>query len=123
MFLKFLRFTKDLKYDLQKFDNILYRVIIFKVKDFSNVCDSMFKSVNNSYKVSQVKKFLQQLQYSIFVEIFNDSDFMKMLAIEHESIVVLDSLAGILRVTIFTPPWSKDLLARVVLMDDLFYYQ
>jgi hypothetical protein len=44
MFLKFIRFTKKLDYEIQKFDNILYRVLVFRVKDFSDVCDSMFKS-------------------------------------------------------------------------------
>ena len=42
-------------------DTILYRVIIFKVKDFTNICDSMFKSDNNSYKVSQVKNYFIQI--------------------------------------------------------------
>jgi len=61
MFLKFIRFTKKLNYDIQKFDNILYRVIIFRVKDFSDECDSIFKSANNFYKIDQVKKSLRQL--------------------------------------------------------------
>ena len=34
----------------------------------------------------------------------------------------MDSLAGIHRVTVFKQPRSKYLLARVVMMDDLFYY-
>ena len=41
MFLKFIGFTKKLNYEIQKFDNILYRVIIFR----SDECDSIFKSV------------------------------------------------------------------------------
>jgi hypothetical protein len=123
MLLKFIRFTKELDYDIQKFDNILYRVIIFRVKDFSDVCDSMFKSDNNFYKVSQVKGFLRQLQQNIFLEIFNDSDFIQTLAFQHESIVEMDSLTGIPRVTLFKQPGSKYLLARVVLMDNLFHYQ
>lgn len=123
LFLKFLRFTKDLNYDLQELDTILYRVIIFKVKDLTTFCESMFNSDDDSYKVRQVKKFLEQLQSSIFVEIFNDSDFMQLLPIEHQSIVNSDRLAGIHRVTLFIPPQSKGLLARVVLMEDLFHYQ
>ena len=58
MFLKFIKFTKKLNYDIQKFENIDYRVIIFRVKDFSNKCDCIFKSTNNFYKTNQVKKFL-----------------------------------------------------------------
>jgi hypothetical protein len=83
----------------------------------------MFKSDNNFYKVSQVKGFLRQLQQNIFLEIFNDSDFIQTLAFQHESIVEMDSLTGIPRVTLFKQPGSKYLLARVVLMDNLFHYQ
>jgi hypothetical protein len=115
MFLKFLGFTKKLNYQIRKFDGIPYRVIIFRVKDFSDQCDSLFNSSNNFYKIDQVKKFLRQLQQNIFVEIFNDSHYM-------QNIVEMDSLAGIHRVTIFKQPGSKYLLARVVMMDDLFYY-
>ena len=47
---------------------------------------------------------------------------MQTLASQNQTIVEMDSLAGIHRVTIFKPPESKYLLARVVMMDDLFYY-
>ena len=119
MFLKFIAFTKKLDYQIRKFDSISYRVIIFRVKDFSHQCDSLFKSSDNSYKVKQVKKFLRQLQQNVFVETFNDSKYMHS---QHQTIVEMDSLAGIHRVTIFKPPASKYLLARVVMIDDLFYY-
>ena len=122
MFLKFIAFTKKLDYDIRKFDSIPYRIIIFRVKDFSDECHSLFKSSNNFYKIDQVKKFLRQLQQNIFVEIFNDSNSMRILASQHQTIVEMDSLAGIHRVTVFKQPRSKYLLARVVMMDDLFYY-
>ena len=122
MFLKFISFTKNLDCEIQKLDSIDYRVIVFRVKDFTDECDSLFKSSDNSYKVKQVKHFLRQLQQNIFVEIFNDSHYMQTLASQHQTIVEMDSLAGIHRVTIFKPPESKYLLARVVMMDDLFYY-
>jgi len=61
MFLKFIAFTKKLDYQIREFDSIDYRVIIFRVKDFSDQCDSLFKSSDNSYKVKQVKHFLRQL--------------------------------------------------------------
>ena len=75
-----------------------------------------------SYKVKQVKNFLRQLQQNIFVEIFNDSHYIQTIASQHQTIVEMDSLTGIHRVTIFKQPRSKYLLARVVMMDDLFYY-
>ena len=95
---------------------------IFRVKDFSDECDSLFKSSNNFYKIDQVKKVFKQLQQNIFVEIFNDSNYMQTLASQHQTIVEMDSLAGIHRVNIFKQPRSKYLLAKVVMMDDLFYY-
>jgi hypothetical protein len=122
MVLKFIAFTKKLDYEIRTFDSIDYRVIVFKVKDFSDECDSLFNSSNNFYNIDQVKKFLRQLQQNIFVEIFNDSHYMQTLASQHQTIVEMDSLAGIHRVTIFKPPGSKYLLARVVMMDNLFYY-
>ena len=82
--------------------------------------DSLFKSSNNFYKIDQVKKFLRQLQQNLFVEIFNDSNYMQTLASQHQTIVEMDSLAGIHRVTIFKQPRSKYLLARVVTMDCFF---
>ena len=123
MFLKFIRFTKELEYEIQKFDNILYRVLVFRVKDFSNVCDSMFKSDNNYYKIRQVKQFLRQLQENIFLEIFNDSDFIQILALENQSIIEMDRLTGIPRVTLFKQPRSNYLVARIVLLEDLFHYR
>ena len=45
---------------------------------------------------------------------------MQTLASQHQTIVEMDSLAGVYRVTVFKQPRSKYLLARVV--DDLFYY-
>lgn len=122
MFLKFINFTKNLDCETQKLDSIDYRVIVFRVKDFTHECDFLFKSSDNSYKVKQVKHFLRQLQQSIFVEIFNDSHYMQTFTSKHQTIVEMDSLAGIHRVTIFKPSESKYLLARVVMMDDLFYY-
>ena len=47
---------------------------------------------------------------------------MQTLASQHQNIVEIDSLAAIHRVTIFKQPRSKYLLARVVMIDDLFYY-
>ena len=122
MFLKFIAFTKKLDYQIRKFDCIDYRVIVFRVKDFSDECHSLFNSSNNFYKIDQVKKFLRELQQNIFVEIFNDSHYIQTIASQHQTIVEMDSLTGIHRVTIFKQPRSKYLLARVVMMDDLFYY-
>nr|YP_010448086.1 hypothetical protein NRL27_pgp113 [Nitzschia dubiiformis]UTQ75567.1 hypothetical protein [Nitzschia dubiiformis] len=122
MFLKFISFTKNLDCEIQKLDSIDYRVIVFRVKDFTDECDSLFNSSNNFYKIDQVKKFLRELQQNIFVEIFNDSHYMQTLASKHQTIVEMDSLPGIHRVTIFKPSESKYLLAQVVMIDDLFYY-
>jgi len=48
---------------------------------------------------------------------------MQILTFEHQPIIEIDRLAGIHHVTVFKQPGSKYLLARVVLMDDLFHYQ
>ena len=43
-------------------------------------------------------------------------------ASQHQTIVEMDSLAGVHRITVFKQPRSKYLLARVVMMNDLVYY-
>ena len=98
-------------------------MLVFRVKDFSDVCDSMFKSDNNYYKIRQVKQFLRQLQENIFLEIFNDSDFIQILALENQSIIEMDRLTGIPRITLFKQPRSNYLVARIVLLEDLFNYR
>jgi len=51
MFLKFISFTKNLDCEIQKLDSIDYQVIVFRVKNFIDECDLLFKSSDNSYKV------------------------------------------------------------------------
>ena len=75
MFLKFIAFNKKLDYQIQKFDDIAYRDIIFRVKDFSHECYSLFKSsdvtlnrsnifLDNCNKIS-LYRFLVTLTISI----------------------------------------------------------
>lgn len=80
-FIMFLKFIKESEYETDKLNNIVYRLIIFRVKDFSDVCDLMFKSNNNYYKITQVKQFLQQLQENIFLKIFDYSDLTQILTL------------------------------------------
>ena len=47
---------------------------------------------------------------------------MQTLTSQDQTIIEMDRLAGIHRVTVFKQPRSNYLLARVVMMDDLFYY-
>lgn len=97
MFLKFIAFTKKLDYEIRKFDSISYRVIIVRVKDFSDECHFLFRSSNNFYKIKQIKNFLRELQQNIFVEIFNDSNSIRILASQHQTRVEIDSLGAIHR--------------------------
>lgn len=95
MFLKFIGFTKKLEYEIRKFDSIPCQVIIFRVKNFSDECNYLFKSSNNFYKIDQVKKFLRQLQQKTFIEIFNDSYYVQTLVSQHQTIIEMDSLVEI----------------------------
>lgn len=121
MFLKFIRFTKKLNYEIQKFENINYRVIIFRVKDFTDECDFIFNSNDKKYKNTMIKQYLQELQQNIFVEVFNDSYSMKTLIFQSQT--KSDRLSGIFRITFYTQSGSNYLLARVIMMDSLFHYQ
>ena len=122
-FIKFIRFTENLEYQIKEFDGILYRVIIFRVKDFSKICDSMFKSDNDFYKISQVKQFLLQSQRNIFLEIFDDSDFIQTLNLPNKTTIEMDNLSAISRVTFFKQPSYNYLMTRIVLIDELFHYK
>ena len=83
----------------------------------------MFKSENNYYKIRQVKHFLRELQENIFLEIFNDSDFIQILVLDNQSIIEMNRLTGISRVILFKQPRSNYLVARTVLLEDLFHYK
>ena len=48
---------------------------------------------------------------------------MQILTFQHQTIIEMDQLTGIHCVTVFKQPGSNYLLARVVLMNDLFHYQ
>jgi len=49
MFLKFVKFTTSLDYKTEIFDGDSYRVIIFRVKDFLDVCHSHYNFQNEYY--------------------------------------------------------------------------
>lgn len=48
---------------------------------------------------------------------------MQIITFKHQTIIEMDQLAGIHRGTVFKQSGSNYLLARVVLIDDLFHYQ
>lgn len=57
MFLKFLKFNTSLECKTEIFDGNFYRILIFRVKYFLNVCHSYYNSQNEYYKMQKTKDF------------------------------------------------------------------
>jgi hypothetical protein len=112
MFLKLIRYTRELDYETQyiDFDKVPYRTFTFKVRDFAKLCDSMFDSDDDDYKIQKTKNFFRKLQTKVFVQTFNDSEFIQILE---------DRLPCILRISFLN--LNRCLLVRVPIMDALFY--
>jgi hypothetical protein len=121
--LQLLKFTRNLKYEMMKFDSIDYRVVKFRVDDFAKICDFLFKSENNHYKVHQTKRILAGLQQTIFLEIFDDPKFVKLLDFAKVgSDRNQDYIVGFPRLTFSECPITKYSLVRIVMVNDLFLY-
>lgn len=109
MFLKFLKFTKNLDYEMEMFANTSYRRIVFRVKDFLKVCDSFYNSQNEYYKTEKTRQFLVELQQNLLITFFSDSYFKSLLSIPH--------------VELYKCKQSKCWLAKIWLVEELFDYQ
>ena len=109
MFLKFLKFSSCLDYKTEIFDGDLYRVVIFRVKDFLEVSHSHYSSQDEYYKMQKTRDFLRDLQQNLFISSFTDNYFK--------------SLVTIPKLQLYKCKKSKCWLTRVLLLEELFDYQ
>lgn len=93
MFLKFLKFSSSLDYKTEIFDGDLYRVVIFRVKDFLDVSHSHYNSQDEYYKMQKTRDFLRDLQQNLFISYFTDSYFKSLVTIVSKK--QLDALSGL----------------------------
>ena len=81
MFLKFLKFITNLDYKAEIFDGDSYRIIIFRVKDFLDVCYSYYNLQDEYYKIQKTRDFLRDLEKNLFIRCFTDDYFKNLVTI------------------------------------------
>ena len=109
MFLKFLKFTNSLDYKTEIFDGDLYRIVIFRVKEFLNVPHSHYNSQDEYYKMQKTRDFLRDLRQNLFITYFTDNYFK--------------SLVTISKLQLYKCKKSKCWLTRILLLEELFDYK
>lgn len=109
MFLKFLKFLKSLDYKTEIFDGDSYRLILFRVKDFSDVSHSYYNSQDEYYKMQKTREFLRNLQQNVFVSCFTDQYFKSFVTIP--------------KLELYKCKKSKSWVTRILLLEELFDYQ
>ena len=107
MLLQFLTYAQHLDFEIESLGGIPYRQVTFKVRDFLEFQNPTIKSTNH-YQLEKIKKFLQQLQTGVFLISFDDTHFQSLVAIPQ---VKLEKSSK-----------QKYWIARVWLIDELFYY-
>ena len=107
MFLQFLTYVQNLDFEIESLGGIPYRQVTFKVRDFLEFQNPMVK-YTNYYQFEKIKKFIQQLQTGLFITSFNNTHFQSLVAIPQ---VKLEKSSK-----------HKSWVARVWLLEELFYY-
>ena len=107
MFLQFLTYAQYLDFEIESLGGIPYRQVTFKVRDFLEFQNPRVK-YTNYYQFEKIKKFIQQLQTGLFITSFNNTHFQSLVAIPQ---VKLEKSSK-----------HKSWVARVWLLEELFYY-
>jgi len=105
--IQFLNYAQDLDFKIQYLGSTGYRKVVFKLRDFLEFQDPSVKP-NNRYRLGKIKEFFQQLQAGLYVTSFSDARF--------QSLVIVP------QVEFKKCPTQKFLIAKVWLVDELFYY-
>ena len=108
MFLQFLNYAQHLDFEIESLGGILYRQVTFKLRDFLEFQNPTVKPTNY-YQLQKIKNFLQQLQTGVFLSSFDDTYFQSLVAIPQ---VKLEKSLK-----------QKYWIARVWLLEELFYYE
>lgn len=128
MLLKLLSFIKELPYKRITFDELQYRVVEFRIAEFADVCGALFHSNKtnaaklSAYRVQRIKPFLLNVQFSTFLEVFNDSPFIQGVGLQDRSFHATDSISAVHRVTIYKPLGSNFVHARLVILNSIIEY-
>ena len=104
MFLQFLSYVQDLKFDTEYLGEIKYCKFTFRLRDFLEYQNPHFKSTNH-YQLQKLKTFFQELQTEVLISSFDDHHFQSLVAIP--------------QVKLEKPRNQKYWIAKIWLMEEL----
>lgn len=106
--LQFINYAQSLDYQTIYMDDIAYRKVTFKVRNFLEYQNPMIQPTNQ-YQLAKIKDFFQQLQIGTLITSFSNTKFQSLIAVP--------------RVEFEKCPKQKYLIGNVWMVQDLFYYQ
>ena len=102
MLIQFLNYARNLDFQIKHIDQILYRVVGFRLQDFLQVQNKS----KNQYQLVKVKKFLKVLQTGILLTSFSDTYFQSLVTVP----------------LVRFHKYQKFWIGKVWLAQELFYY-
>lgn len=105
--IQFLNYAQHLDFEIEYLGSTAYRKVVFKLRDFLQFQDPTFKPTNR-YRVTKIKEFFQQLQTGVYLTAFSDARFQSLVLVP--------------KVEFEKCPTHKFLIAKVWLVEELFYY-
>lgn len=100
--LQFINYAQQLDFETEYLGEIRYRVVTFRLQNFLK----FQQKSNNQYQLTQTKLFFDEIQTGILLRSFSDKYFQSLVAVP---LVKFEKA-------------QKFLIAKVWLVDDLFYY-
>jgi hypothetical protein len=107
MLIQFLNYAQYLDFEIEYLGSTAYRKVVFKLRDFLQFQDPSFKPTNR-YRLTKIKEFFQQLQTGVYFTAFSDARFQSLVLVP--------------KVQFEKCPTQKFLIAKVWLVEELFYY-
>jgi hypothetical protein len=107
MLIQFLNYAQYLDFEIEYLGSTAYRKVVFKLRDFLQFQDPSFKPTNR-YLLTKIKEFFQQLQTGVYFTAFSDARFQSLVLVP--------------KVQFEKCPTQKFLIAKVWLVEELFYY-
>ena len=105
--IQFLNYAQHLDYKIDYLGSTAYRKVVFKLRDFLQFQDFSLKPTNR-YRLTKIKEFFQQLQTGVYFTAFSDARFQSLVLVP--------------KVQFEKCPTQKFLIAKVWLVEELFYY-
>lgn len=105
--IQFLNYAQHLDFKIDYLGSTSYRKVVFKLRDFLKFQDPSVKPTNR-YRLTKTKEFFQQLQAGLYVTSFNDVKFQSLVIVPQVQFDIC--------------PKQKFLIAKVWLVEELFYY-